>query len=94
MPMTAENVKRIVIACLEEYGLVAPTLPTIVWMAKIDEMLVAKPFVPFRVRSGTTDFEIHSSDQARFNHHGTFEVRNQGDGKVSLCFVITLVEPL
>jgi hypothetical protein len=92
--MTPEDVKLIVRASLEEYGLIAPVLSTKDWLAKIDQMLVAKPFVPFRVRSGTTDFEIHSSDQARFNHRGTFEVRNQGDDKVSLCFIITLVEPL
>jgi hypothetical protein len=62
----------------------------------IDQMLVAKPFVPFRVRlCGTLLFEIRQPHQGRFNRFGGFEFRQEAV-KVTICNNdhITEVKPL
>lgn len=47
----------------------------------IDEMLVAKPFVGFKLRCGKTEFHVTTPDQARFNRFGSLEVRTVEEGK-------------
>jgi hypothetical protein len=42
---------------------------------KIDKLLVAKPFSPFVIKCGKSEFTIKRRREARFNRHGTLEVR-------------------
>jgi hypothetical protein len=62
---------------------------------KIERYLTQRPFVPFRVRCGTAEFEIRKPDQGRFNRFGSFEFREEVV-KITVCNNdhINFVEPL
>ena len=47
-------------------------------LKKINDLLVARPFSPFVIKCGKTEFKIKRRRQARFNHDGTLEVRQEG----------------
>lgn len=44
---------------------------------KINDLLIARPFVPFTIKCGQAEFKIKRRRNARFNHNGTIEVRTK-----------------
>lgn len=44
---------------------------------KINDLLIARPFVPFTIKCGQKEFKIKRRRHARFNHNGTLEVRTE-----------------
>lgn len=67
-------------------------------LALIDQMLAAKPFVPFKLRCGKTEFRVTEPLQARFNRLGSLEIRTIEEGKSLKSILsrehISGVEPL